>query len=59
MRQADALAVVGSESSSYYLRRRVETPRHTMVNAYGPEKVSTEELGFSEWVPGTGGPGLY
>lgn len=43
MRLADALAVVGGESSSYQLRGRVETPRQTRMNASGPEEESSGE----------------
>jgi hypothetical protein len=50
MRLADALAVVGGESSWSQLRGRVETPRHTRMNASGPEEESPGEN--SEWVPG-------
>ena len=50
MRLADALAVVGGESSSYQLRGRVETPRQTKTNVSGPEEESSGEN--SEWFPG-------
>jgi hypothetical protein len=50
MRLADALAVVGGESSSYQLRGRVETPRQTGMNASGPEEETSG--GNSELVPG-------
>lgn len=50
MRLADALAVVGGESSWYQLRGRVETPRQTRMNTSGPEEESSGEN--SEWFPG-------
>ena len=45
-----ALGVVDGESSSYQVRGRAETPRRTMMSAFGTEEGSSEES--SEWVPG-------
>jgi hypothetical protein len=50
VRLADALAVVGGESSSFQVRVRVKTPRQTRMNGTGPEEESSGEN--SEWVPG-------